>query len=195
LEPGLRRGIAASPGIAIGPAYVLRRERLIVPEYRVSPEEIDAEVARLRAAFRATRALLEEVRAQMQGTALVGSIFDAQFLFLEDPTLLENAVRHIRESGLNAEWALQLELRRLESVFESMADAYIRERASDVGFVVRRVLQALMGRDPEGLGNAPEGVIVLAEDLSPAEVDQLKAVPAEEFASCPQCGRILVLDR
>jgi phosphotransferase system enzyme I (PtsI) len=173
-SPGLRRGIPASPGIAIGPAYVLRRERLIVPEYRVASSQAEAEIARLEAAFHSTRSRLDEIRHEMQTGGLVGSIFDAQFLFLEDPALLQNAIRNIRENGLNAEWALERELRRVEAMFESIADPYIRERSSDVGFIVRRVLQALMGREPEGLGNAPEGVVVVAEDLSPAEVAQIR---------------------
>jgi phosphotransferase system enzyme I (PtsI) len=168
-----RRGIPVSPGIAIGPAYVLRRERIVIPEHRIRDEQADGEVERLRIAFAATRAKLEEIRRSMQSTGLVGTIFDAQFLFLEDPTLLEHAESNIREHGLNAEWALQRELRRLEQLFESMPDPYIRERASDIGFVVRRVLQALMGREPEGLRNAPTGVIVVAEDLSPGEVAQV----------------------
>jgi phosphotransferase system enzyme I (PtsI) len=169
----MRRGIPASPGIAIGPAYVLRRERLIVPEYRIAPSQAEAEIARLESAFHVTRSRLAQIREEVQGSGIVGSIFDAQFLFLEDPALLENAIRTIREGGLNAEWALERELRRVEAMFESIADPYIRERSSDVGFIVRRVLQALMGREPEGLGNAPEGVVVVAEDLSPAEVAQI----------------------
>ncbi|MCP4002672.1 MAG: phosphoenolpyruvate--protein phosphotransferase [bacterium] len=168
-----RRGIPASPGIAIGPAYILRRERLIIPEHHVRPDHVELEVERLQEAFRETRARLEEIRDGMQSTGLVGSIFDAQFLFLEDPTLLDQAIQNIREHQLNAEWALQRELRRLEAMFESMTDPYIRERAGDVGFIVRRVLQVLMGREPEGLGNAPAGVIVVAEDLSPAEIAQV----------------------
>jgi phosphotransferase system enzyme I (PtsI) len=173
LERSERRGIPVSPGIAIGPAYVLRRERIVIPEHRIRDEQADGEVERLRLAFIATRQKLEEIRRSMQGTSLVGTIFDAQFLFLEDPTLLEHAEANIREQGQNAEWALQRELRRLEQLFESMPDPYIRERASDIGFVVRRVLQALMGREPEGLRNAPTGVIVVAEELSPGEVAQV----------------------
>ncbi len=134
-----RRGIPASPGIAIGPAYILRRERLIIPEHHVRPDHVELEVERLQEAFRETRARLEEIRDGMQSTGLVGSIFDAQFLFLEDPTLLDQAIQNIREHQLNAEWALQRELRRLEAMFESMTDPYIRERAGDVGFIVRRV--------------------------------------------------------
>ena len=117
-----RRGIPASPGIAIGPAYVLRRERLIIPEHHIEPDQIEAEVERLHAAFRTTRAKLDEIREGMQSTGLVGSIFDAQFLFLEDPTLLEQATANIREQQLNAEWALQRELRRLEAMLV-VADA------------------------------------------------------------------------
>jgi len=168
-----RRGTPVSPGIAIGPAYVLRRERLVVPEHRIRDEQADGEVERLRIAFTETRAKLDDIRRGMQGTGLVGTIFDAQFLFLEDPTLLQHAESNIRDHGLNAEWALQRELRRLEELFESMPDPYLRERASDIGFIVRRVLQALMGREPEGLRNAPQGVIVVAEDLSPGEVAQV----------------------
>ena len=168
------RGVAASPGIVVGPAYVLRRERLVIPEYAIESDAIDAEIERLERAIDQTRARLEGIREGMQETGLVGDIFNAQFLFLEDPTLIDNAKRNIRELGLNAEWALQRELRRLQRLFESMADPYIRERSSDVGFVVRRVLQSLMGREPEGLANAPKGVVVVAEDLSPGEMAQLQ---------------------
>jgi phosphotransferase system enzyme I (PtsI) len=165
-----RQGIAASPGIAIGPAYVLRRERLVIPEYRIDSGSLDDEIERLRRGFREARSRLREVRSGIEWSGLVGNIFDAQFLFLEDPMLIEHAERGIREDRLNAEWALQRELRRLEAMFESISDPYIRGRSSDVSLVVRRVLQALMGRDPEGLENAPPGVVVVCEDLSPAEL-------------------------
>jgi phosphotransferase system enzyme I (PtsI) len=168
-----RRGLAASPGIAIGPAFVLRRERMVIPERRITPQEVEGELARLRNAFRETRARLEQIRAGMQDTGLLGDVFDAQFLFLEDPTLAEYAERNIRDLHINAEWALQRELRRLEALFEGVADAYLRERAGDVGYVVRRVQQVLMGREPVGLGNAPAGCVVVAEELGPGEIAQI----------------------
>ena len=67
-----RRGIPVSPGIAIGPAYVLRRERIVIPESRIRPDQADHEIERLRLAFAQTRAKLEEIRRGMQGTGLVG---------------------------------------------------------------------------------------------------------------------------
>ena len=63
-------------GPQIGPAYVLRRERMVIPERRIEPHEIDAELARLRAAFAETRMRLEQVRAGMKDTGLVGDVFD-----------------------------------------------------------------------------------------------------------------------
>ena len=105
-------GIPVSPGIAIGPAYVLRRERIVIPEHLIAPGQADGEVERLRNAFGETRRKLEEIRRGMHGTGLVGTIFDAQFLFLEDPTLIVPAEANIREHGLNAEWAVEREWRR-----------------------------------------------------------------------------------
>ena len=178
-----RTGVAASPGIAIGPAYVVRRERLIIPEYRISEAHVSSEIERLEAAFQETRKGLAEIRSGMEATGLLGNIFDAQFLFLEDPTLREQTARRIREEHLNAEWALQRELNRLEALFESIGDPYIRERRTDIGFVVRRVLQALMGREPRGLRGMPEGVIVVADNLAPADVAQVKAGQVAGFVT------------
>jgi phosphotransferase system enzyme I (PtsI) len=169
-----RRGLAASTGIAVGPAYVVRRERMIIPEYHISERQTEAEIERLDRAFLETKERLDEIRSGMDATGLLANIFDAQFLFLEDPTLREQTARRVREDGLNAEWALQRELTRLDAFFESIGDPYIRERRSDVGFVLRRVLHALMGREPRGLGNTPTGVIVVAEDVPPADLAQVK---------------------
>jgi phosphotransferase system enzyme I (PtsI) len=184
MSAGARRsGVGASPGIAIGPAYVVRRQQLIIPEYRVSEAQVASEIERLEQAFQHTRELLAEIRASMEATGLLGNIFDAQFLFLEDPTLREQTADRIRGERLNAEWALQRELNRLEALFESIDDPYIRERRSDVAFVVRRVLQALMGREPRGLSGMPEGVIVVADDLAPADVAQVKAGQVKGFVT------------
>ncbi len=171
--PRERLGTAASPGIALGPAFVLRRERLVIPERQIAPSEVEAEVARLHAAFGDTRERLRAIRTGMAEGGLVANLFDAQFLFLEDPALLGPAERNIRERRLNAEWALSEELSRLEALFDSIPDPYLKSRSDDVGVMVRRVLESLMGREPEGLVNAPVGVIVVSDDLSPADVAQV----------------------
>jgi phosphotransferase system enzyme I (PtsI) len=170
---GERRGAPGSPGIAIAPAYVLRRERLVIPEYQIEVSQIDAEVERLERAFAKARADIERIRADFEDTGLVGNLLESYAMFLADPTLREQAFRDIRESRRNAEWALSLGGQRIEALFRSIGEPYIRERFSDVTYSLRRVLRALLGHEPEGLKNAPPGVIVVAEDLSPAEVAQV----------------------
>lgn len=165
-----REGIPASPGIAIGPAHVFRRERLEIPEERIPADGIAAEVARLEQAREEARRQLAEIDTQIEGGGIVRSIFDAQLLLIDDPTLFEDAVRSVREGRLNAAWALQRELGRLEALFDSVADSYIRSRSSDVRAVVSHVLQILLGGEPASLRDAPRGAIVVAEDLAPAEV-------------------------
>ncbi len=166
-------GLPASSGIAIGPAYVLRRERLVIPEFLLEPNEVEAEVTRLGIAFEQTRARLEEIRAGLEPSGLVREVFDAQFLFLQDRALLSGTERIIREELRNAEWALEREFARIEAMFQAVSDPYIRERSSDIRLVVRRVLEILMDREPQGLANAPSGVVLVAEDLSPADVAQI----------------------
>jgi phosphotransferase system enzyme I (PtsI) len=165
-----RQGIPASPGIVIGPAYVFRRERLEIPEKRIPRGSVGAEVARLEAARQQARRQLEEIGSEIEGAGVVRSIFEAQLLLLDDRTLFEDAVRSVREGRLNAAWALQRELVRLEALFDSVADSYIRSRSSDVRAVVSHVLQILLGGQPASLHDAPRGAIVVAEDLAPAEV-------------------------
>ena len=64
-----RMGVGASPGIAIAPAYVLRHERLVIPEYRIEADQVEAEVERLERSFRETRARLSSIREGLKDTA------------------------------------------------------------------------------------------------------------------------------
>ena len=65
-----RRGLPASPGIAIGPAYVLRRERLVIPERYIAREEVKGEIERLHRAFAETRETLDGIREGLEPTGL-----------------------------------------------------------------------------------------------------------------------------
>ena len=82
----------------------------------------------------------------------------------------------------NAEWALKLQMDALIDQFESIEDGYLRDRKTDVVQVVERILKVLMGRPGQVLArSAPEeNSILVAHDLSPADVIQFKS---HQFAS------------
>jgi phosphotransferase system enzyme I (PtsI) len=97
---------------------------------------------------------------------------------LDDPqrSRTERGCQHtIAEQLCNAEWALTQQLGVLVEQFESIEDPYLRERKADVVQVVERVLKVLMGKPGNvGAANAEEHTILVAHDLSPADVIQFK---------------------
>jgi len=184
-EPGGAElwGVAASPGIAIGRVHLLRREALAVPERSLPVAQVADEVERLRAAAAHARSRLERIHRSVSGLELADAIFRPQLLILEDPQLLEDAARHIRERRINAEWALRIEQDRLTARFDAMQDSYLRERRADVDFALRQLLLSLLGREPEEVGALDGPTIVVAHDLSPAETAQLDRVRVVALAT------------
>jgi len=96
-------------------------------------------------------------------------------MILTDPTLSESPKKIILEQRCNAEWALTTQLQVLVDQFEQIEDPYLRERKSDIVQVGERVLKRLMGK-PGALPApvAEEQTILVAHDLSPADVIQFK---------------------
>jgi phosphotransferase system enzyme I (PtsI) len=166
-------GVPAAPGIGIGVAAVLRREEPVVPEYTVAADAVAAEVERLERAVAAAAQQLERIRAPLASVEIVDAILRTQIMILEDRQLLEDTTRRIRSERINAEWAVEQELRRLDRLFASMEDAYLRERRADLRYAARRLLQNLLGHEPERLGELRGPAVVIASDLSPAEIGQI----------------------
>jgi len=167
------RGVAASPGIAIGRVHLLRREALAVPERALPAPQVAAEVERLHAAAGHARARLERIHRSVSSFELPDAILRTQLMILEDRQLLDEVARHVRERLINAEWALRIEQERLNALFDAMRDEYLRERRTDVNFALRQLLLSLLGRELEDVGALDGPTVVVSHDLSPAETAQL----------------------
>ena len=105
-----------------------------------------------------------------------GAFLDVHWMILNDPTLAEAPKKIIVEQRCNAEWALTQQMNVLVEQFDEIEDPYLRERKADVVQVVERVLKRLMGK-PGALPRrvAEEQTILVAHDLSPADVIQFKS--------------------
>jgi phosphotransferase system enzyme I (PtsI) len=105
-----------------------------------------------------------------------GAFLDVHWMILNDATLCETPKKIIAEQRCNAEWALTQQMNVLVEQFEEIEDPYLRERKSDVVQVVERVLKRLMGM-PGAVPQpgAEEQTILVAHDLSPADVIQFKS--------------------
>ncbi|MCX5860202.1 MAG: phosphoenolpyruvate--protein phosphotransferase [Proteobacteria bacterium] len=168
------KGMGVSEGVALGPIYLLERERVAVPHSRIPPEGAEAELARFKKALAATQRQLELIkkRIQTEESRDLQYIIDAQVLILKDVLLLQGTEDGIRQ-GLNAEWALELVRDRIKTVFEHLGDEYFRERRSDVDYAVERLLRSLLKRRVESIEDVKGNMIVASRDLSPADTAQM----------------------
>jgi phosphotransferase system enzyme I (PtsI) len=169
-------GIAASPGVAVGRAYVVDRRRMTIPRRHITPEEVEGEVARLRGAMMAARQQLEQIRERLVGEASEHTvILDAHLLMLDDTLLTEQTEDAIRLEFMNAEWALRRTVEKIKELFDRAADDYFKERRSDVDFVGERVLRQLMGAptDIPRPQNVSGATVLVSHELSPADTAAL----------------------
>jgi phosphotransferase system enzyme I (PtsI) len=164
-----------SRGIAIGEAMVLRREQLDINEYIVPLPLIEEEVTRFRNALARARRQLRAIRDEIppEAPAEVAALVDTHLVMFDDQMLREGPVEIIRSRRCNAEWALKIQRDLLIQVFEQMDDPYLRARKDDIDHVVNRIQQNLQGRDSfpdQILDHRVHGAIIVADDLSPAEI-------------------------
>lgn len=171
-------GISVSKGIAIGKAYILRRDEIEVSEFIIPRPLLNEEVARYRVALKKTRQQLKLVRKRVSEhtTADIAGFVNAHLLMLKDSQLVDEPIRIIKKNKCNAEWALKLQGDMLIAAFEEMDDPYLRARKDDVNYVVECILRNLLEQPDlaqESQRRWLKGGVVVADELSPDEVISL----------------------
>ncbi|MEC7906994.1 MAG: phosphoenolpyruvate--protein phosphotransferase [Verrucomicrobiota bacterium] len=165
-------GIGASPGIAHGPVSILREKEIAVPKYQVEPALHKAEVARFENALLATRKQIQKIRDQVEESLgeEEARIFDAHLMVLEDQALIDEIVREMDASEENVEASLWRVGNRYIEAFGQIDDEYLRERASDIRDVMRRLISNLTGQSLEDHGDRPENKhVVVAQEIAPSD--------------------------
>lgn len=184
------QGLSLSKGVAVGRVCLFDDHRhQEVPEYVIEPAQTGGEIKRLETAVKDTARQLDSIRAQVEsrmGRAEAG-IFVAQKMIVEDPAVLEQMREHIRVNLRNAENAIHTVLESYESKLGALDDEYIRERASDIGEVRRRLLDNLSNTAPgftcAGRCRRGRNRIVIAEELTPSLAVSLNTGEAVAFVT------------
>lgn len=168
-------GIAASPGIAMGSLYIVDRSRAVVSEYQISLEAVPSEIDRLVQAVEDTRVELEILKSRLAETNGEAHLFfiETHLMILTDERLVSETSEIIRNSLVNAEWALRRTLHRYRETFAGIDDPYLRERISDVETVIERVLRSMNGEVAKPLPEQDGQIIIAAHDFSPADMLQI----------------------
>ena len=188
-------GLAVSRGIAIGRAVIVASSRLDVAHYFLKPEQVQAEIERLRSA---RDVVVEEIVKVQQSLHELSSsdahpelsaLLDVHLMLLQDEQLIGGVKHWILERKYNAEWALTSQLEVIARQFDEMEDPYLRERKADLEQVVERMLRVMRGvasvaaapaskpasdSDPLASAVCDESLVLVAHDLSPADMLQFK---------------------
>ena len=141
----LFNGIGASPGIVIGKALVVEENEIVIEKKAIN--DVEAEVNKLNDAVKVSKTELEKVKAKVANDLgeEEAEIFGAHLLVLEDPEFIGEAENKIKSESLNAEYALNEVKDMFVTIFESMDNDYMRERAADIKDVTNRVLRHILG--------------------------------------------------
>ena len=177
-EPGVLRGVPASPGVAVGNVFFLRHNDTVVEERATDPQH---ERRALDAALAAAHAQLEALRAGLALDADKAAIFAAHQELIADPDLLDQASAGIREGG-SAAWAWKRAYTAQAERLLSLKNELFAGRAADMRDVGRRVLHVLVG-DEGAVPVVPPDSIIVAEDLAPSDAASLDRTRVRGFCT------------
>ncbi len=172
------RGLAASSGIAVGPALLYLPDESLTPspEPPSGPFDVAHETARLEEALAEADRQLANIyeRARDEVGDETAAVFLAHQEFLADPALLDEVKRQITTEDAPAELAVESAFEQFAQQLEMLDDEYYRERALDLRDVSRRVRRILAGvQDQQMLAELTEPVVVVARELTPSDTAQM----------------------
>ncbi|HHB2346131.1 TPA: phosphoenolpyruvate--protein phosphotransferase [Staphylococcus aureus] len=180
----LIKGIAASDGVAIAKAYLLVEPDLTFDKNE-KVTDVEGEVAKFNSAIEASKVELTKIRnnAEVQLGADKAAIFDAHLLVLDDPELIQPIQDKIKNENANAATALTDVTTQFVTIFESMDNEYMKERAADICDVSKRVLSHILGVELPNPSMIDESVVIVGNDLTPSDTAQLNKEFVQGFAT------------
>lgn len=170
------KGIAASDGIGIAPAYLLVDPDLSYDKVKV--DDTAAEYARVEQAFQDSIEELTQIKENAKdrlGEEELG-VFDAHIAILSDPEMLGQIKDDIENNHTGAEEAVDKVTTAFADMLAAMTDnAYMQERAADVKDVAKRAMSHLLGKQLPNIAGINSPVVIVAHEITPSDTSQMDA--------------------
>ena len=168
-----KRGIPVSPGVGIGPAFIMEGEGMRITRKFVMPDEVHREIERFDKALAHSRReideLAEKLRNKLDNGYKVSDIFQMHLHILDDPRLREQVLGLISNRLFTPEYAVNQVLRRHRKSLEEAGDTYLLQRVRDFDDIEQRLLRNLLGELREDFAHLAKPVVVVARDLTPSQ--------------------------
>lgn len=166
------QGAGVSPGIAHGKIHVVRDDMDDVVRHSIERSQIPDEIGRFENALIQTRRQILEMQQQIAEAigAKDAGIFDAHLLVIEDRTLIDEVLRKLEADLCNVEWVFQEVAATYSETLSKIDDPYLRERATDIQDVTKRVIRNLQGKGPKRFLVAGKPHILVAHNVTPSDM-------------------------
>lgn len=168
-------GILASPGIAFGKALLLKEDEIIINRKKIPASQVEQEIERFLAGRAKASAQLEAIKTKAGETfgEEKEAIFEGHIMLLEDEELEQDIIALIKDELATADAAAYNVIETQAKALEELDDEYLKERATDVRDIGKRLLRNILGMPIIDLSSISEEVVLVATDLTPSETAQL----------------------
>jgi phosphoenolpyruvate-protein phosphotransferase (PTS system enzyme I) len=178
-------GIGGSPGICIGKAYIVDKEGVnLVKRYRVTDAQVLKEIARFKhAVLKAKNDHAKIIDALDEDLSENLHILETHMVLFKDKMLYGKTIDTISNDKVNAEWALKKVSGNVKTMFQQIGDKYLQARANDIDQVTDKIMSYLVGAEDIKISNINQRIIIVAHDLSPADVSQIQLERIKGFVT------------
>jgi phosphotransferase system enzyme I (PtsI) len=170
------KGIAASPGIAIGRAYLISEKAYCIIKRNINESQIKKEINRFKKAISKTEAEFKKQKDKVahEMGKKYAHLWDAYILIMKDPLLYKDTIKIILDEKVNVEYALQTVIDKITKIFSMLDDEYMRDRVRDVQDVGNKIMDNLLGQGRASLKDLQSRMAVVAHTLTPSEMVEMK---------------------
>ncbi|MGC8728588.1 MAG: phosphoenolpyruvate--protein phosphotransferase [Elusimicrobiales bacterium] len=185
----IKRGIGVNIGIAIGKAYVVRDENVVIEKKILPKDKVKEEVLRYKNALSKTRDEIEVIKTQI--LAALGKqhakLIDAHSMILKDPLINKDVINLIINEKYNAEYALSVKIEETIKKFDKINDTFFVERKNEIIDVSRRIIFNLTNISRSFLKETKEPIIIVANNIYPSDLLNIRKAP-NILAFCTNLG-------
>lgn len=178
-------GIGGSPGICIGKAYLVDREGVnVIRRYHITDDRVADEINRFKQAVSKAKIDHAKIIESLDEDLIENlNILETHMFLFKDKMLYGKTIDAIINEKINAEWALRKVSRRVKVMFQQIEDKYLQERVNDIAQVSDKIMSYLAGGQDIRISEINKRVIIVAYDLSPADVSQIQLETVKGFVT------------
>ncbi len=172
----IKKGIGANIGIAIGKAYLVKEDSVLIEKLDLPKDRIKPEIKRFKEAIAKTKEELNVIREQILNSLGKNhaKLIDAHHMILMDPLITKEVPEHIATFSVNAEFALSEKISATIKKFENIEDPFFAERKNEIMDVAKRIMANLSNETKMEIKDLKEPSIIVAHNIYPSDTLQIR---------------------